>query len=56
MQESSNKRSVEEILHQQLELLAERSANETNTGNLIRLTLAMVEIHKFLGTENKEFI
>lgn len=46
-----NKPTTEELLRQQLELLAERSANEASVSDLPRLTLAMVEIYKLLPLE-----
>ena len=39
----------EELLHQQLELLAERSANEANVEQLLELTLVMVKVYKALS-------
>lgn len=44
-----NKPTVEELLRQQLELLAERSANEASVSDLPQLTLAMAEIYKLLA-------
>ena len=47
----------EEILRQQLELLAERSVNATSESDLPQLTLAMVEVYKLLPNKKKlEFI
>jgi len=40
--------SNQEILRQQLELLAERSANDASVSDLPQLTLAMVELYKQL--------
>ncbi|MEK5432653.1 hypothetical protein MKY88_17430 [Lysinibacillus sp. FSL R7-0073] len=40
--------SNQEILRQQLELLAERSANDASVSDLPLLTLAMVELYKQL--------
>lgn len=53
-----NKPTIEDLLRQQLELLAERSANEASVSDLPQLTLAMVEICKLLNfkTENVEEI
>lgn len=48
-----NKPTVEELLRQQLELLAERSANEASVEQLPQLTLAMVEVCKSLSNEKK---
>lgn len=51
----TNKMTVEEILRQQLELLAERSANEKNVVNLIRLTNSIIELQQALKvTERKQ--
>lgn len=47
-----NKPTAEELLRQQLELLAERSANEASASDLPQLTLAMVEIYKLLNLES----
>lgn len=49
----SKKLTNEEILRQQLELLAERSANVVNESELTQLTLAMVEVYKLLPNEKK---
>jgi len=47
-------KTSEEILRQQLQLLAERSANEASVSDLPQLTLAMVEVHQELKFYNKE--
>ncbi|MEK4425914.1 hypothetical protein [Solibacillus sp. FSL K6-1523] len=47
-----NKTNAEELLHQQLELLAERSANEASVADLPQLTLAMIELYKCLPNKN----
>lgn len=49
----SKKLTNEEILRQQLELLAERSANVVSESELTQLTLAMVEVYKLLPNEKK---
>lgn len=41
-----NEMTNEDLLRQQLELLAERSANEASVEDLPQLALAMVEIYK----------
>lgn len=43
----------EEILRQQLELLAERSANEASVEILAQLTFAMIEVYKCLPNDKK---
>lgn len=43
-----SKPTVEELLRQQLEILAERSANEAGTSDLPQLTHAMLEVHREL--------
>lgn len=47
-------KSNEELLRQQLQLLAERSANEASVSDLPQLTLVMVEVHRELKFYNKE--
>lgn len=47
-----NKSTIEELLHRQLELLAERS-KESATDELLQLTHAMVEVHEELKPYKK---
>ncbi|WP_338651647.1 hypothetical protein [Lysinibacillus sp. Y5S-8] len=49
----SKKLTNEEILRQQLELLAERSVNVVSESELTQLTLVMVEVYKLLPNEKK---
>ncbi|KOY81546.1 hypothetical protein I6G82_08545 [Lysinibacillus macroides] len=45
-------KSSEELLRQQLQILAERSANEATVSDLPQLTLAMVKVYEALQQQN----